>query len=87
MSKLLLLLIQAIQIYSYLLIIWVIGSWFPQLRSTDFYRWVDKLVDPYARIFRGVIPSVGGFDFSVIIAFIVLDIAQKLLFSLIATGS
>lgn len=67
------LLLQAVEIYSYILLIWVIGSWFPQFTITKFYKFIDKIVFPYARIFRGLVPPMGGFDFSVIIAFIVLQ--------------
>ncbi len=85
-AKLLSLLVQAIELYSYLLIIWVIGSWFPQLQSTKFYRWVETLVYPYAKIFRGLIPPIAGFDFSIIIAFFVLELVQHLLASVIYRG-
>jgi uncharacterized protein YggT (Ycf19 family) len=67
------LLLQAVEIYSYILLIWVIGSWFPQFTITKFYRTIDKIVFPYTRIFRGLIPPMGGFDFSVILAFVVLQ--------------
>jgi len=80
--KLAVLLIQAIEIYSYMLLIWVIGSWFPKLRDTKFYSWIDRFVAPYANLFRSLIPAFGGFDFSPIVAFIVLGIAQSILRSL-----
>ena len=83
MSKLSSLLIQAIEIYSYMLLIWVIGSWFPQWHSSKFYQFIDRLVEPYARIFRGLIPPIGGFDFSVIVAFIALNILQRIIASLL----
>lgn len=63
----------AITIYSYMLFIWVIGSWFPQFTVSKFYRFLDKMVYPFAKIFRGIIPPIGGFDLSVIIAFLVLQ--------------
>jgi YggT family protein len=77
------LLLQAIEIYSYMLLIWVIGSWFPQLHSSRFYQVIDKIVYPYAQIFRNFIPPIGGFDFSVIVAFLSLGLIQKLLSSLL----
>lgn len=80
-NKLAILIIQAIEIYSYVMLIWVIGSWFPQLHSSRFYQAIDKIVYPYAKIFRSVIPPIGGFDFSVIVAFLVLGLVQKLLSS------
>ncbi len=81
-AKLIQLLVQAIELYSYLLVIWVIGSWFPQLHGSKFYRWVDSVVYPYARLFRGIIPPLGGFDFSVIFAFLVLNLMQWIIGSL-----
>lgn len=81
--KLIALLIQAIEIYSYILLIWVIGSWFPQFTTTKFYAYIDKIVYPYAKLFRGIIPPVGGFDFSVIIAFLCLNLLQYILRQLV----
>lgn len=83
LTKIISLIINLIQLYSYLLIIWVIGSWFPQLQSTKFYDYIDSLVYPYAKLFRGLIPPLGGLDFSVIFAFIGLEIIQHLLGMLI----
>jgi len=86
LNKLILLVVQAIEIYSYLLLAWVILSWFPQVTTTKFYRFIDQMVYPYAKIFRGLIPPMGGFDFSVIVAFLVLSILQRMVASLLAVG-
>jgi len=82
-SKLVILFIQAIEIYSYIMLIWAICSWFPQLHGSKFFSTIDKLVYPYTSIFRNIIPPIGGFDFSIIVAFLALSLAQKLLASLI----
>jgi len=82
-SKLVILVIQAIEIYSYIMLIWAICSWFPQLHGSKFFSVVDRLVYPYARVFRNLVPPIGGFDFSIIVAFLALSLAQKLLASLI----
>ncbi|MDD9897569.1 MAG: YggT family protein [Candidatus Melainabacteria bacterium] len=74
---------QAIDIYAYMLLAWVICSWFPQVQSTKFYDFLDRVVGPYAKIFRGFIPPLGGFDFSVIIAFIALQFLQRIVASLL----
>lgn len=86
LNKLILLLVQAIEIYSYLLLLWVILSWFPQVTTMKFYQFIDQVVYPYAKIFRGIIPPIGGFDFSVIIAFLVLSILQRMIASLLVIG-
>lgn len=85
MGQLASLLLQAIEIYSYMLLIWVIGSWFPQIQGTKFYRFIDQAVAPYAKIFRNIIPPLGGFDFSVIVAFIALGLIQRIIASLLIT--
>jgi YggT family protein len=54
-------------------------------------RWSDALMnflrdvsEPYLRIFRKVIPAIGSFDFSPMVAIIVLYIVQSLVYSAIA---
>ncbi len=49
-------------------------------------RWSDMLMnflrdvcEPYLRLFRRLLPSVGGFDFTPIIAIILLYVAQSLI--------
>lgn len=83
LHKLIILIVQVIEIYSLLLIVWVIGSWFASFRANKIYRWIDSIVYPYASLFRKLIPPVGGFDFSVILAFFVLVIAQKIILGLL----
>lgn len=49
-------------------------------------RWSDMLMnflrdvcDPYLRLFRRLLPTVGGFDFTPIIAILLLYVAQSLI--------
>jgi uncharacterized protein YggT (Ycf19 family) len=37
-----------------------------------------EICEPFLRIFRGLIPSFGGFDFSPIIAFIALQLFNSI---------
>ncbi len=83
LAKLVKLLIDAIEIYSYILLIWVIGTWFPQFHGTKFFRAIEQIVYPYAKIFRNLIPPLGGFDFSVIVAFFALSVLQRLIASIL----
>ena len=78
-AKLFNILIQIIELYKYVLIVWVFGSWFPQFTVTKFFRFIDNIIYPYAKIFRGLIPPIGGFDFSIIVAVIALGVIQHLL--------
>ena len=71
---------QTLFIYSYILIIRVLLTWFPNLDwSNPILSNISAISDPYLNLFRGIIPAIGGLDISPILAFIVLNIAQNLL--------
>ncbi len=72
-----------IQIYSFLLIVRVLLTWFPQIEwSSQPFAALSQITDPYLNLFRNIIPPLGGMDFSPILAFIALNIASALLGSL-----
>lgn len=62
----------AIEIYSYVLIAYVLMSWVPNLRETSFGQVIGSLAEPYLEPFRRFIPPIGMLDISPIVAFIVL---------------
>lgn len=82
-AKLILLFGQAVDIYGFLLFAWALASWFPRFHGTKAYAYLDSIVTPYIRIFRGVIPPIGGFDLSVMLAFFVLYFVKSILLSLV----
>ncbi|MBM7694099.1 YggT family protein [Peribacillus deserti] len=57
-------------IYYWVILISIFGSWFPQFYATKAGIWIKKLVDPYLNIFRRFIPPIGMLDLSPIIALI-----------------
>ncbi len=65
----------AITLYSWLLIIYILMSWFPGARDTSFGEMIGRLCEPYLEIFRRFIPPLGMIDFSPIVAIIVLRFA------------
>jgi YggT family protein len=79
--------------YVYILIIIVyilLNMMFSLGLRTPYSRWWDAILsflrdvsEPYLRIFRRIIPTVGMFDFSPILAIIVLGIVQQVVHSLI----
>ncbi len=79
--------------YVYILIIIVyilLNMMFSLGLRTPYSRWSDAILtflrdvsEPYLRIFRRIIPTVGMFDFSPILAIIVLGILQQVVHSLI----
>ena len=70
-------LIQTIQIYNFLLIIRILLTWFPNLDSTNpILSNLYSITDPYLNIFRGIIPPIGGFDISSLLALILFQVIQ-----------
>jgi YggT family protein len=62
------------------LLVRVLLSWFPNLDwSNPLLAGVSAITDPYLNVFRGLIPPIGGFDVSAILAFLALQLAQSLL--------
>ena len=70
-----------LSIYSFLLIIRVLLSWFPNLDwSNPILVNLSAITDPYLNIFRGIIPPIAGtLDISPILAFLLLNFVQSLL--------
>ena len=70
----------AVNIYSFVLFVRVLLSWFPNVDlSNPILSGVVSISDPYLNMFRGVIPPLGGFDLSAILAFVALNLLRSLL--------
>ena len=71
---------QTLEIYSLVLIVRVLLSWFPNLDwGNPILNTVSSITDPYLNAFRGIIPPIGGLDLSAILAFIALSLMEQLL--------
>ena len=80
LSFLLQVLAQTISIYTLVLLVRVLLSWFPNLDwGNPVLSTVSSFTDPYLNAFRGLIPPLGGLDLSAIVAFIALQLLQSLL--------
>lgn len=66
-----------LEIYKYLIFIFVIMGYFYDLRQTQFYQLIAKLVDPFLRIFR--FATIARIDFSPIVAFILIQFIQMMI--------
>ncbi|ERI06915.1 YggT family protein [Aneurinibacillus aneurinilyticus] len=73
----------AFNIYYYMIIIYILMSWLPQLRETSFGEMLGRLVEPYLQIFRRFIPPLGMIDISPIVALFALHFAQRGLLSIL----
>lgn len=86
LSLLLNVLAQTLSIYTLILLVRVLLSWFPNLDwSNPVLSTVSSITDPYLNVFRGLIPPLGGLDLSAIIAFLALNVVQSLLGGLSAS--
>ena len=73
-------LIQTLSIYTLILLVRVLLSWFPNLDwSNPVLAGVSAITDPYLNAFRGLIPPLGGIDLSALVAFLALQLIQTLL--------
>ncbi|MBB6673205.1 YggT family protein [Cohnella nanjingensis] len=60
-------------VYNWLIIIYILMSWLPNVRESFVGELLGKLVEPYLRPFRRLIPPIGGIlDISPIIALFAL---------------
>ena len=74
--------VQLANVYSFLIFIYVLMSWFPVNRGilADIYTTLGKICDPYLNLFRKFIPPIGGFvDVSPIVALLVLQFGIRFL--------
>ncbi|WP_353932648.1 YggT family protein [Okeanomitos corallinicola TIOX110] len=72
-----------VQIYSYVLIVRVLLTWFPQINwSNQPFAALSQVSDPYLNLFRSIIPPLGGMDFSPILAFLALNVVGSVLANL-----
>ena len=71
---------QLFDFYFVIIILRIFLSW---IRSIDWevqpYRALSAITDPFLNIFRGILPPIGGMDFSPVIAIILLKILQGLI--------
>lgn len=80
LSFLLQVLAQTLSIYTLVLLVRVLLSWFPNIDwDNPVLSTVSSITDPYLNAFRGLIPPLGGLDLSAIVAFIALQLVQSLL--------
>jgi YggT family protein len=65
---------KTIMIYFYAIIARVLLSWFVQIQYTPILFIINKLTDPILNRIKKVVPLIGGFDLSPLIALILLQI-------------
>lgn len=72
------------EIYSWMIIGYILMSWVPQMRDTPIGENLGKAVEPYLRIFRKFIPNLGMIDISPIVALFALRFIEQGVYVLIS---
>ncbi|WP_430609848.1 YggT family protein [Enterococcus sp. DIV0876] len=67
----------AVYLYTILLVIYALLSWFPGGYQSAFGRFLSKVCEPYLSLFDRVNLSIGGIDFTIAVAVIVLQLAAQ----------
>ena len=66
-----------LSLYYALLIIRILLTWFPGIDwSNGILSALASITDPYLNTFRGIIPPIGGFDISSLLALILFQVIQ-----------
>ena len=78
---LLIILYRILQVYMYIMFIYVLLSWTPLVNSS-FYYYLRKICDPYLNIFRNKL-IISNMDFGVLIGLILLNLVVYYLGSVI----
>ncbi|MDR6551393.1 YggT family protein [Paenibacillus qinlingensis] len=71
------------EIYYFMIIGYLILSWFPNARGSFVGGLLSKLVEPYLSPFRKIIPSIGFIDLSPIVALIALKFVVMGIFAVL----
>jgi len=69
-----------ILIYTVMIAARIIGSWFPRIAFQPWMIFMGRLTDPYLNLFRRLVPPIGGrLDLSPMLAFLGLNVVEKIL--------
>ncbi len=73
------LLAKAVDLYSLIMLVWVIASWFPNARRYELVRLTGRACEPLLRVARRALPATGGFDFSPVLVLFLLQLLASAL--------
>ena len=80
METVLFLCYKVIDLYSIIILISVLGSWVDGRNQSPFFRFINKLTDPYLRSFRIIIPAGNmNIDISPIIGIFILNLLKSII--------
>lgn len=79
---------QLFELIKLILIVRILLTWFPNI---DWYKqpfkFLQNVTDPILEPFKRIIPPLGGFDLSPIVAFLVLGMIETIVLKLVITAT
>ncbi|MGY3749695.1 YggT family protein [Vagococcus acidifermentans] len=82
--KLFNLLFEVVHIYSIILVIYALLSWFPGAYDTALGRFIIKISRPYLSLFDHLNLSFGPIDFTIIVAILALELSSQGLYLIVS---
>lgn len=82
MNLIISILLQAIEIYSYILLAYVVLSWIPSLYDTAIGKLIVELVRPVIKPFRRFNLQFFGLDWTIVVIWIILNVISRFLWQL-----
>ena len=81
------LILKIFDLYSFLILLNILGSWIDPYNRISIFQWIRKFTDPYLKMFKIIIP-IGNMnlDISAIVGLIVLDLVKALLVRAVSLG-
>ena len=73
----------AFTLYAFILLARVLVSWFPVDQYNPIVKVLHQLTEPLLAPIRRVLPQTGAIDFSPIVAFVVIVLAQRIVIGLL----
>ena len=67
-----------IQLYSIILVIYALLSWFPGAPESALGQMVHRLVEPFLSLFKKLPLQFAGLDFTVLVAILLLNFLERL---------
>jgi YggT family protein len=68
------LLYKGVQLYTILLVVYAIVSWFPDLRRGRWVYYLASIIEPVLSPVRRIIPPVGGLDLAFLVVLLLLQL-------------
>ncbi len=68
-----------IEVYIILVIVYSLGSWFPQWTQNSFFDFLASIIEPPLEFIRRFVPPIGGLDLSPAVLIFILVVMQHFL--------